>query len=603
MQYDLLKPALEIGLTPDDWSFIFWYKLLGFHPLSKIADVWIERGPYTTVPLYYTGIINSLVGFDFFKMQIIGICFKILASMVLFPLVLLVFKSRLLAILTTILFAMSYPSAGPLETAVEPSEYLGMFFMGLFLITYYQVIKNNLLMWKGLSLATTFLIIAVLFSVMRLYPLLVLIPSIEAYLLIQKPSVVALRIGLVRLFILFAPFIVVTLYHPKVVMNYIGVVPTVILRVLEGNWHLILTPLQGLGHTFPVSDSVWKIFGLLNMESFKDYFSFILGGPTVIFSLIILILSLLIVKKPWRFFLLAFCLNFILEIMVFFIANHFLSLPKENRIIFDIPRIYSTFFGLLILILSFVYWIEWKIDGRKNHLILALWVGPVISFLFIVLTWVLASENLAFGGAQDHYLMIPSVGIYLFISALLVIFYERTKKVKTILFMVFLPIFFLSIILFYFANRQLIYTYFNSANLNGRAASGQIFLQSKFKEKIKQFNQTEPMLFYFDTSEIENGPFYTESFLSSFPFWMRFQGTQLIDGCSERIYLNEYKQLIPYIKEQDGQKGFFYKGLCVENGKGGYKDIFYKPDNFYAFKLKNKDFIDIKKNLLKELGF
>lgn len=606
MQYDLLGPAMEVGITPDDWSFIFFYKLLGTNPLSKFAEVWAVNGPYTTVPIFYTGFIHSIFGFDFFKIQLIGILFKTLATLVLFPLTLLVFKNRLLAILTTVFFAMSYPSSGALETIVEPSEYLGMFSMGLFLIAYYHIVKNNLLTLKWLWLTTTLLIITIMLSVMRLYPLLVLILLIEFYLFVQKRSILTLKKSFLRISVLFSPFILITLFSPSVIVSYVGVLPTVLQRILEGNWHLILTPLQGFGHTLPISVNLWKILGLVNMENFGDYVFFILGGPTVIFSLIILFLVFFTSVNRWRFFLLTFCLNFILEILLFFIATHYLSIPIGSRIDFDSLRIYSTFFGLIILVLAFAYWIEWNTVGRKNNLLLALWISPIVAFVFISLTWVLAGINLRFGqGAHDHYLMIPSVGISIFIAGLLTLIYEKSKVIKLgFVKWALRGVIFFILVAFYLFNRDLIHSYFNHANENGRAALGQHLLQSRFRDKIKSIDLSKPTLFYFDTSELSgNGPFYTEGLLSSSPFFMRFQGNELIDGCSERLYFNEHKQLIPYIKEQNGQKGFLYQGLCIESGKGGYKNIFYTPDNFYAFKLKNKDFIDIKEDLLRELGF
>ena len=139
---------------------------------------------------------------------------------------------------------------------------------------------------------------------------------------------------------------------------------------------------------------------------------------------------------------------------------------------------------------------------------------------------------------------------------------------------------------------------------NGRSAHGQQVIQGRFREHIKDIDFSKPALFYFDTSDISGeGPFYSEGFLGSFPFWMHFQDRQLIDGCIEVLYLNEHKQLLPYIREEDGERGFFFRGLCVENGKSSYKEILYKPENFYAFKIKSRNFIDIKEEVLKELGF
>lgn len=595
MQYGLLRPTLDVGLTPDDWSFIFWYKLLGPNPLSKIAEVWTARGPYTTVPLYYTGMINSLVGFDFQKMQMVGILFKILATLSLFPLVAYVFKNKLLAFLTVTVFAMSYPSTGALETAVEPSEYLGMFSMSLFLLAYYHIVKNNLLNWRWLILTSVLLVMTILLSVMRTYPLLVLITLIEIYLLGQKQSVAEKR-AFLRLSSLLMPFAAVTLMRPQVILPYIGTLPAVFVKILEGRWHLGLVPLQGIGHTLPFN-KLWKMFGSFTLGNFSDYFFFILGGPTVIFGLTTLILAFFTSGKPLRFFITVFCMNFILEILIFFIISH-------QGFIFDAPRIYSTLLGLYILVLAFAYWMEWEIKGREDRLLLGLWLGPTVAFIFVSLTWMLADTNLGFGGAQDHYLLIPTAATSIFVASMMVLIFQKTNTGRILYKSATLLIVTLLLAGLYFLNKSLIHSYFKNVNVSGgRAAQGQILIQSRFREKIKGIDFKKPALFYFDTSQLKgDGPFYTEGLLSSLPFFMHFDGDRLIDGCFE-VFYQDKKKLAELIMEINGEKGFVHRSLCLENGQGGYREIFHEEENFYAFLLKDKRLFDIKKELLKELNF
>lgn len=593
MQYELLRPALKIGLTSDDWSFIFWFKLLGANPLSKIAQVWGTNGPYTTVPLYYTGIINATLGFNFQALQITSIFFKILATLVIYPLTSMVFKNKFAAILATLLFAMSYPSTGALETAVEPSEYLGMFLTGIFLIVYYYVVKNNLLTFKPLILLTLTFAAAILMSVMRVYPLIILVPLIEIFLFTKKTRAKKLKESILRLLFLFSPLILITIYKPGAIAAYFLNVPSVFIKIFQGNWHLVLTPIQGLGYTLPLS-KYWSILGSLKIENFGEYLFFIAGGPAIIFGLMLLLLAFLTSGRPWKFFFLGFILNFSLEMLIFFIAFNFLNLPAELRMNFDLLRLYPTFFGLFILVLAILYLDEWIQGGKKDNLLLALWTGPAVSFLFVWMTWMLADINLGFGGAQDHYLLIPQAGISIFAGAVLVLIYRKYRFTRLLI-----P---LILIVFYILNRSLIYDYFEKANREGRAAAGQIMIQSKFREKIKGFDLSRPTLFYFDTSDIEGeGRFYTESFLSSFPFWMHFDGSKIIERCVEVLYYNEHRDLLKHVREVEGERGIYYRNLCVENGKGFYKNILFKPQNIYAYKFKNRDFIDIKDQVLKEI--
>lgn len=607
LQYDLLKPVLDIGFTPDDWAFVFLYKMLGPHPLSKIIDVWVERGAYTTIPVYYTGIIHFFTGFNFQAVQIISITFKTLATLTIFPLVLVIFKSKMLAFLTTILFAMSYPTTGALETVVEPTEYLGMLFMNIFLIAYYYVLNKNFRGWKWLILITFLLILTIMSSIMRLYPLLILIPLIEVYLWMQNPKVKILKFHLFRLIVLFSPFLLIFLYRPTSAIGLIGFPPSTILKLIEGNWHLALTPFQGIGHIIPLHAYWGKIFGSLSIGTIKEYLNFLLNGPTIIFSSIILLLSFFKLKNRLKFFLAIFFINLLLGILIFYIATHNLVVLPSLRLNFDLSRIYPTLTGLFMMVLAFFYWLEWQIQNRKDKLLLALWVGPYIAFLFVILTWILADISLGFGGAQDHYLLIPTFGISLFLAGLLMIIYKKMIRVKKIRLKVpLIVLIFSTIFSFYYFNRQMIYSYFNNAIANGRSGLEQQMIQSKFRQKLKgiNYNNLKPAaLFYFDTSDIPgDGRFWTETFLSSLPFWMHFHGNQVVDGCVEVFYESKEK-LAQLIKIENGEKGFVYRSLCVENGRGGYKQLLHTADNFYAFKLKNRDFIDVKEEVLNELGF
>ena len=159
------------------------------------------------------------------------------------------------------------------------------------------------------------------------------------------------------------------------------------------------------------------------------------------------------------------------------------------------------------------------------------------------------------------------------------------------------------IISIFVMNRKEIRARFLDLLANGRSAHGQQLLQGRFRERIKEIDFTKPAFFYFDVFDIPGeGPFYSEGFLASFPFWMHFQNNQLIDGCVEKFYEDRQK-LASLIQTRNGERGFVYNGFCVENGRGDNKEIFYKPENFYAFKIKSMEFIDIKKEALKELKF
>ncbi len=602
LQFILLDLALRIGFKPDDWILYFGYKTLGSHPLSQLPEVWAIRGIYTTYQVYYIGILENLIGFDYRSFQTIHVIFKSLATLAIFPVVLIIFKDKLLAILTTIFFAFTAASVGPLEFVVKGSDYVAIFWMCIFLIVYYLIVKryprNILLLLTGLIL----FILTLTFSPIRLFPLLILLPLTEIYLLVKNQNLDSFKNTLIRISVFFLPLIVLILHSPDSIIGLLQSPLGISKRIIEGNWHLILSPFSGIGYTFITNDYWGRIFGSLSIGSLEKYLYFLLGGPTVIFGTLTLIVAFLKSKRPWLFFLFTFILNFILEILVFFIATHYKYLPASVGLHYEPTGLYSALFGIYILVLGITCFIEWlKKDGGDN-LLLALWIGPLFLFVFIFATWAFAPFGTGFSGTS-YYLVVASIGSSLFISAFLLSIYYKVMYIKNLLLkLVFLlPIFMVIVSIFLMSSKE-IHDRFTDFLANGRSAEGQRLIQGRFRDHIKDIDFTKPAFFYFDASDISGeGPFYSEGFLISFPFWMHFKGTKLVDGCVE-IFYETRERLSALIEEKDGEKGFVYRGLCLESGKAGYRELFYKPENFYAFKLKNKDFINIKQEVLQELG-
>lgn len=604
LQFTLLDLALKIGFKPDDWILYFAYKTLGLHPLSKLLEVWAERGIYTTYQVYYIGLLETLVGFDYHSFQVINLIFKSLGTIAIFPLVLVIFKDKLLAIFATLFFAVSASSIGPLEFAVKGSDYLAIFWMCMFLITYYLVVTKYSRNFPWLSVSLILLLLSLLFSPIRIFPILILLPLIEIYLLMKNLNLENFKNILIRTSILYLPMLALILYAPDSILNILGGPLAIFKKIMEGNWHLILSPFSGIGYTFITNDYWGMIFGSLSVDSFEKYLYFLLGGPTVIFGVLSLIVAFLNSKRPWFFFLLTFILNFVLEIIVFFIAIHSKYLFNGQGMHYEPTGIYSALFGIYILVLGITSFMEWVRKDGDNNLLLAFWLGPLFLFIFTFATWAFAPFGTNFSGTHP-YLVVSAIGSSLLLSSFLLSIYRRVIRIrKRLLRSVLLSPIFLIIILIVVMNGKEIRSRFLDLLANGRSAHGQQVIQGRFREYIKNIDFSKPALFYFDTSDIPGeGPFYSEGFLASFPFWMHFQNGQLIDGCIEVLYLNEHKQLISYIKEQGGKRGFFFRGLCVEGGRSSYKEILYKVENFYAFKIKSRDFIDIREEVLRELGF
>lgn len=114
--------------------------------------------------------------------------------------------------------------------------------------------------------------------------------------------------------------------------------------------------------------------------------------------------------------------------------------------------------------------------------------------------------------------------------------------------------------------------------------------------KNHKFNNKLPSLFYFDTSgDYPNGRFYEQSMLGRFSDWMFFKGNYPPGSCNLPVVINDNLQLLKdKFVEKDGERGFSYRDYCG-------RPIFYKLQEFYAFKLKNREHINIKEEILEKL--
>lgn len=599
--FDFLKPALDIGLTPEDREFILRYKLLGPFPLTKLPQVWLERGAYTTVPIYYIGVVQSIAGFNYQLIQYIGIFFRFLAILSILSLTMLLFKNASLAAFTTIIFAFSYTTTGALETGVEPSEYLGLFLMNIFLISYYYLNTKFLLDLRWLIVISLLLFIAVMASIMRVYPILFLLPLIEFFLFFLNPNKYKFKYLIVKLTVFYLPFIFLKYLSPLSGSGHFAL-PSILSKINEGNWHLLLTPLQGLGFMIPVG-KYYSNLGVLDLSSFNTYMAFLLGGPLVIFGFISLILTLVSVKRL-SFFFRVLILNIGLEILTYWIVQQRLSVSAQFRLNFDIPRLYPVLFGFFLFSLMVNFLIDWYIEGKKNNLLLVLWVGLFFGLFFITMTYFFANFSLSFGGAQDHYLLIPTMGISLFLGGTLSAVYEKISNAK-LKFAGGIALIMILLVSYYILNKEMTHNYFNVANFNGRAADGQELLQSKIREIFRDLDYSKPALVYFDTSDIPSGrgPFYSEGLLTPFSTLVYFKGEKIASGCIGVIHEDrKMEKLKKLIKTIDNQQVVVHKTACIENGRVTDQNVVYKPEQLYALKIKDGDLIDIREEVKKELG-
>lgn len=615
IHFVLYQPVIQYRLfnVTEDWPFLVLYRSLIPNPLVRLPDIWTSAGLHTTAQIYYIGILSDFLIFNYQGYQIVNVILKTLATLSLFPLVLIIFRNRLLAYLSTILFGISSATAGSFRWIVKGSEYLAVAMMNIFLIVYYFTIKRN--SKRLLILSSILLLITYLLAPPRLFPLLLLVPVIEVYWLLKMGILANFKQSIFRAVILILPVVLISMTAPVSSCCPFTSRPLILFRdILNGNWHNLLDPFAGIGWSLLTND-VLKFFGNLEYETFKSfesYLEFIFKGPVLIFASATLILSRILSKKPWKFFVTVFVFNLLSEMLLFFIANNHFNIPKSQVAELSKGQFVTTKFPTLvaiyIFIVAFMSFMNWMKD-KKNKLVLALWVGPTFSVIFLWPTWIIMGPLVNDLTSVHWYFMIPAMGIALFSGAILVLLYERLRFSKLSKAFAILTIIGIISTLSYTHALAIKKDYLGMNPLKLKITDQQA-LHEKLISKLTDSTKSGDLLIYFDIpgndADLRITPqYYKEALVMTiFGNWFHFRrggDGRINDGCIDAIVDREIlKSAIVLEKE----KGFRHKGYCIYREKSSYGSdkIFYNMDEFYAFRVKDGQFIDIKKEILKELG-
>lgn len=619
-QFIILQPVLSYRLFnyTEDWPFIVLYRLLDFNFLDKLIYVWKTSGLHTSAQIFHIGILSDFFGFNYSAYQIVNVALKAIGTISFFPLILILFKSRKLAFLATILFGISSATNGSFLWVVKGSEYIGIALLNIFLITYYFVIlKNSKIL---LIFSSLLFLLAYLMAPPRMFPQLLLIPLVEIYWLLKTKKLKNLTTSIIRTLVYILPVILISLPVPVSSCCPFTSRPLVLLKdIINGNLHNLLDPFAGIGWTLLTND-FWEFFDKLEMETFKNFGSFLfflLKGPMLIFGSLTLFLSLILSKKPRKFFLMIFGLNFIAEIFFFFVAGYHFYIPAE-LINLDSPghfltTKYPSLVGIYIFIVAFVSFLEWR-KNKDNNLLKAMWVGPIFSAIFLWPTWIIMGYLINDHSSVHWYFGIPAMGTTLFLAAILIQLYEKIKRRKLLRIFSSLVVLVITAI-FYYTHGVAVAKQYLGINPEKITLQDQTVLQGKLISKLGPHARIGDILVYLDIAEDtvnlrRTKQFYREALSVHqlgyhFGYWVHFRrsGNGIINnGCIEAV--TDKETLQDKFSLKDGKKGFIYTGYCIGESVEPYtKDtVFYPQDNFYAFRILNGEFIDIKKEVIEDLA-
>ncbi len=616
LESKLLAPHLRYGFADVDWGYLYQYKMLGEAPFTKIYEAWKGSGVYT-YGAYYMGIVEHFFpidGFNFVGIHKVNHFFKFLSAITLFPLVLAFTGKRLLSALTTILYSVAYSSVAPLYSAQVSGYYLGITVMNLFAAYYILIVKNNKTGLFWLIFGALLFVSTLFIATERMYPLIPLIVLGELlWMQNQKFSGSIVKSSIIRQIALFSPVILVfllQLFHGPIqfggATSFFANTKVIFQKIIEGNWQLALNPLISLASLFFPRES-WGLLGSdrYALTGFGEYIWFFLG-PFFPFLIFIIILSFLILKKRRRFILLTSILAITLGIKTYILASHQLSIAEALRLSFDTMFLKPVLIGVFVISLTLSLFIEWLLNGKKEDYLLYLFIGPAVAFLFIFLTWLPSDYTLIVAGVH-RYLAVAAIASSFFIAVLITLFYEKINKIKEL--RLFSWLILLIIIPIIQLDFSIVGAYFDQ-ELNYSGMDG--IEQSRMKEKLLSymgdFDLKEPTLFYFDEQDRENGYLHETTIIAGFPTWIKFRGKSMpLDGITPEYIRNAdlgsetnvyctgvnvdcMGKLRSYVTLQNGEKGILYK------------NVFYPPNRFYAFRLKDRDVLDIKSEIFQKMG-
>lgn len=571
-QIILLKPHLQYGFSDVDWGFLSIYKTENPYSASQFIE-FLKRGGTLggvyTHQIYYIGIQEHFFGLDFKSFHLTTHFFKILATLSSYPVLLVISGSGLVALIGTILFGFSYSGVGTMYTVVTSNDYLAIFLMNIFLTIYFYIVKKNTGNWFYLLGLLIFLVLALFWSTERIYPLPLFVVLLELFMFWTKKKLE--KNSLKRIFILLSPLVIIFIIKPTIFLSFVldhGV--EIAQRVSLGNWNLILTPFIALG-------------SIIVPHNYTKYL--LPPGSIFTFTVVTLILGLTIFKRPLKNTLHILLITSVFSVILYILASHFVDhLITQESII----QALVGFYILAIAIVSFNYWRK-----EKERILLGLFVGPFLAFLYIFLTWIGAATSEVFAGVH-RYLTIPALFMSLFLANLFgIIFLKLWKLPQNIKYLKILsvaPLFLF--ILFININVKEIQYFFNYQLISGFGAADKNLMRNQLNGYLNNLSDTKTSLFYFDFMEDnDRGYYYDNTLLGGFGTWMLWHPSiNFNKDFAPKAFWNNPKLLKESLQTMNGEKVIIFEKK------------FYNINNFYAFKLKDKKIIDIKSEILNQLG-
>lgn len=605
----LLVWAIQILFNPhivnwammgDDWRWLFYFDT---HRAGLGNFFTIKNDLGSAHPLqqtYYIGILRNILGLNQEAFQLTQLLFKSLAALSIAFLVFKLTKEKIFAAFAAFFFIV-FPSTAGSFWVVSGSNYLIAAFMCFSIYFYIQSAKNP----KKILPAALFFFLGLCAGPARAYTL-VPIPLIVELIRLKKRfrPFVSLR----RLLIFYIlPFVFLRSTGDQYQINEMFAILSKIKQISSGQYYTFSLPFQMFSALF-IDQSILK--GIPTLLGF------------VVINLSLLILSVIVgfvvwgKKKMNSFIVKITFFTIILELIFYFLA--FLhsktgdlpfSDPEGNpyfRLDFN-PTIFQASIGGYIFILGLFLALEWWKNQRENKVLMVAAFSWMWSFFLILLLYMTHTWWAMIKFSNDRYSFSPAVGAVIFTSAIFALSFKalekklRSKKISFLLF---------GIIMTFIAYKEYKisdHLYYSFTQLYGGETSyWQETMYQRFINKFGKENLREPIILFID--DTEDIKFNAETFFNPIKWRIYYDenGKLIRDNAvgNCKVVTRDIVELKKFYTSYNRQKGFKWDYiLCVDPtySTSAKTNIFYPIDKFYAYKMVNKEFIDIKDEIIAKL--
>lgn len=610
-----LKQVSQLGMTGHDWEYLLYYDIFEGKYLANYDRLRSNLGnPYFLQITYYVGTLKQVFGLNPVAFKLVDIFWKSLAGLSTGWLVFKLTNEKIFTFFAVLLFIIFPSTAGPLTNIMSGLNLLIIPFICLSIFYYIKSAKKP----KNIILAGLFFYLSLIVGPARAFLLLPAPFVIELFRLVKKfrPFMFIRRMLIFYL----VPYLTLQSGASIDTLNIWQNILRHIELVANGNTYSLTLPFQMYSALF-VDQTI--VIDLIN--SAKILLPFL---PTeiagfialnIIFIFIALILSLTIKAKNSLILLLKIMIpTMIMEGFSYLLglsSNFSGKVPYLDRVGYLYltqllnPTAFQASIGAFVFISGFVLALDWWKNQRENKILMVTtfaWIWFILSEMELFLT------NYRYEMiylSTDKYIYVSTLGAVLFAAGILALSIKAILRLTNfrIRLLLLVSVIFSILLLTYKDYKYLENLFYDWNENTGGSAYWQETMYNRFLDKFGREHLRDNVYIYIDTSAdtTTSSEFYRGSFYSPIGFRIYYDenGNVIRNNCKVVVSENDIKLLKKEYTTENGNAGFVHDTSCVSiYPKTEGREVFYPIKDFYAYKIVNKQFVDIKDEILAELN-